>query len=152
MRGIRIPSDISCVYAACAIYGILFHDAFARSKDVVELCTTSTDKRFARARNARLIISNEVPDMATNDVIPYCIWYPDIASEETYRSLARQNPDMIYSVGRACAVAGYDKLYHELNILPEVSIAEEARDNVANSGSKAIHYHSEPAGMLRYPR
>ncbi|OIW32666.1 hypothetical protein CONLIGDRAFT_660508 [Coniochaeta ligniaria NRRL 30616] len=139
MRGIRIPSDISCIYPAYAVYGIRHHDTFARSKDVV-------DKKFARARNARLIMSNEIPNMATNDVKPYCIWYPDIASEETYRSLAKQYPDMIYAVGRACALAGYDKLYHELGILPEVSIAEEARDNAAKSGSKAIfdHIMSQP--------
>lgn len=36
---------------------------------------------------------------------------------------------MIYQVGRACAVAGYTDLYHELPmILPEVHIAEEARE------------------------
>lgn len=32
-------------------------------------------------------------------------------------------------VGRACAVAGYVNLYKELVLLPDVHIAEEARDN-----------------------
>ncbi|KAF4843337.1 hypothetical protein CGCSCA4_v008134 [Colletotrichum siamense] len=36
---------------------------------------------------------------------------------------------MRYHVGRACAVAGYKTLYDELDLLPDVSIAEEARDN-----------------------
>ncbi|KAB5575734.1 hypothetical protein GE09DRAFT_602608 [Coniochaeta sp. 2T2.1] len=93
-------------------------------------------------------MSNEVPDMsASDDVKPYCIWYPEVASEDTYRRLVKTYPDMVYTVGRACAVAGYDKLYQELNILPEVSIAEEARDNAsAKAGSKAIfdHIMSQP--------
>ncbi|KAK1847220.1 hypothetical protein CCHR01_10137 [Colletotrichum chrysophilum] len=36
---------------------------------------------------------------------------------------------MRYNVGRACAAAGYKALYDELDLLPDVSIAEEARDN-----------------------
>jgi hypothetical protein len=35
---------------------------------------------------------------------------------------------MAYQVGRACAVAGYVDLYEKLDILPEVHIAEEARE------------------------
>ncbi|KAK1855664.1 hypothetical protein CCHR01_01678 [Colletotrichum chrysophilum] len=35
---------------------------------------------------------------------------------------------MRYQVGRACAVADYNKLYDELQLLPDVSIAEEAED------------------------
>ncbi|KAL0941438.1 uncharacterized protein CTRU02_204201 [Colletotrichum truncatum] len=35
---------------------------------------------------------------------------------------------MRYQVGRACAAAGYDILYFELDLLPDVSIAKEARD------------------------
>lgn len=47
----------------------------------------------------------------------------------TYRELARRYPKMRHEVGRACAVAGYTDLYLELQLLPDVSIAEEARDN-----------------------
>lgn len=65
---------------------------------------------------------------------PYCIWHPEVASEATYRELARRYRQMVYQVGRACAVAGYTDLYLALDILPEVHIAEEARE----SGSKAI--------------
>jgi hypothetical protein len=87
-------------------------------------------------------MSNEVPNKASDDVKPYCIWYPEVASEDTYRRLVKAYPGMIYTVGRDCAVAGYFELYHELNMRPEVSIAEEARDNAsANEGSKAIFDH-----------
>jgi hypothetical protein len=100
MRGIRIPSDLSSFYPSCVVYGIRHHDTLARSKEVEELCATSSMKQFARARNARLIMSNDIPNMPIDDVRPYCIWYPDVASENTYRNLARQYPDMIYSVGQ----------------------------------------------------
>ncbi|KAK2767334.1 hypothetical protein CKAH01_15228 [Colletotrichum kahawae] len=49
--------------------------------------------------------------------------------EETYRELSRQYPRMRYQVGKACAVAGYNRLYDELQLLPDISIAEEAEDN-----------------------
>lgn len=149
MRGIRLPPDIASRGFAvpCVVYGIRHHETFAVSKEVEELCATSHDRAFARARNARLIMSNEVPDMESDDFKPYCIWYPEVALEDTYRKLAKAYPDMAYTVGRACAVAGYNTLYHELNILPEVSIAEEASDNaVVKPGSKAIfdHIMSQP--------
>ena len=51
---------------------------------------------------------------------------------------------MKYQVGRACAVAGYLDLYYELELLPEVHIAEEARDN----GQSAIF----DAAMNHYTR
>ncbi|KAJ5494690.1 hypothetical protein N7463_010777 [Penicillium fimorum] len=65
---------------------------------------------------------------------PYCIWHPDTASEATYRELAKRYPHMKYLVGRACAVAGCTYLFHELDLLPECHIAEEAR----KSGHMAI--------------
>ncbi|KAK1985396.1 hypothetical protein LZ30DRAFT_747205 [Colletotrichum cereale] len=108
--------------------GIRHHDSFARSPEVTRFCSERGD-RFTRARNARLIMSNTIPEMPLETVKPYCIWYPDVATEDTYRSLARRYPDMRYHVGRACAVAGYKTLYDELDLLPDVSIAEEARDN-----------------------
>lgn len=45
---------------------------------------------------------------------------------------------MRYQVGRACAAAGYADLYAELNILPDVSIAEEARES-GTDGSRTIY-------------
>ncbi|KAK3334265.1 hypothetical protein B0H65DRAFT_481933 [Neurospora tetraspora] len=134
IRGERLPSCFTRGLDLCTIHGIRHNDAFARSEAVVKLCETSADKRYARARNARLIMSNEVPDMATDDVKPYCFWHPDTAREETYRRLAKRYPDMAYTVGRACAVAGYDGLYHELDILP-------IDNSAAKAGSKAIFEH-----------
>lgn len=51
-------------------------------------------------------------------------------------------PDMIYHAARSCAVAGYFDLYLELQVLPEVHVAVEARDaSLArkNKGSEAIY-------------
>ncbi|EXM00967.1 hypothetical protein FOIG_07822 [Fusarium odoratissimum NRRL 54006] len=57
-----------------------------------------------------------------------------MATEDTYRSLASKFPGMRYQVGRACAAAGYHVLYQELDLLPEVSIAEEARESETDGG------------------
>jgi hypothetical protein len=67
--------------------------------------------------------------MSDLEDFPYCIWYPEVPTEETCRKLVDQHPQLRYLVGRACAVAGYTKLYQELNLLPEIHIAEEASDN-----------------------
>lgn len=80
------------------------------------------------------------PDMGNDHVQPYCIWYPDLATEDTYRSLASRYPRMRYQIGRACAVAGYLALYEELGLLPDVSICEEAREGLSE-GSRAIYNH-----------
>lgn len=69
--------------------------------------------------------------MAGHYEMPYCIWHPDVASEETNCQLAARYPEMRYQVGRACAVANHVGLYKELDLLPDVHIAEEARDNNA---------------------
>ncbi|KAF4429374.1 hypothetical protein F53441_14018 [Fusarium austroafricanum] len=41
---------------------------------------------------------------------------------------------MRYQVGRACAAAGYHALYQELDLLPQVSIAEEVRESETDGG------------------
>ncbi|KAF9870334.1 hypothetical protein CkaCkLH20_12181 [Colletotrichum karsti] len=109
------------------VHGIRHSKGFAMSSEVTNVCSKSD--RYARARNARLIMSNIVPDMTSQAVKPYCIWYPDVATEDTYREPVRRYPEMRYQAGRACAVAGYKKLYDELDLLPDISIAEDARDN-----------------------
>jgi hypothetical protein len=78
--------------------------------------------------------------MDSLDERPYCIWYPGLATEDTYRELARRYPSMRYQVGRACAVGGFQLLYLELDLLPDVSIAEEARE-AKTEGSAAIFQH-----------
>ncbi|KAI0004662.1 hypothetical protein F4779DRAFT_599573 [Xylariaceae sp. FL0662B] len=133
IRGESVPRDISNPLArASLIRGIRLHYAFATSDIVTELSTASA--HIARARNARLIMSNEVPDAMAQDEQPYCIWYPDFASEETYRKLAQRYPQTRYQVGRACAAAGYHVLYEELDLLPDVTVAEEARESAAAGG------------------
>ncbi|PSK46168.1 hypothetical protein B9Z65_5136 [Elsinoe australis] len=67
--------------------------------------------------------------MASHEECAYCIWHPETATEETYRRLARKYPQLRYQVGRACAIAGYKKLYSELDLLSDISIAEEARES-----------------------
>ncbi|KAG9499028.1 hypothetical protein J7337_009839 [Fusarium musae] len=88
----------------------------------------------ARARNARRIMSNDIPERMTAEEQPYCIWHPDMATEDAYRSMASGFPDMRYQVGRACAAAGCHALYQELDLLPEVSIAEEGRESETDGG------------------
>jgi hypothetical protein len=78
--------------------------------------------------------------MSSPDEMPYCVWYPGLATEDTYRELTHRYPALRYQVGRACAVAGYTALYFELDLLPDVSIAEEARES-GNDGSTAIFEH-----------
>jgi hypothetical protein len=125
MNGEKLPSTLQSLPARLGvIYGMRHHDGFGS-----ELYGLPDYPDFTRALNARSIMSNIIPDMVEPQEFPYCIWHPDIASEDTYRSLARRYPQIRYQVGRACAVAGYTDLYHELDLLPEVSIAEEARDS-----------------------
>lgn len=110
----------------CIVRGIRHHLDFAQGEAnaLKELLPI-----FTKAINARLIMSNQVPDMQTTEDMPYCIWHPDVPSEDTLRKLAERYPDFQYQVGRACAIAGYTDLYKSLQILPEAAIAEEARES-----------------------
>lgn len=108
----------------CVIRGIRYHPGFVQELHGIR-------DEFTRAINARRIMSNIILDINQDkpEEVPYCIWHPEVASEDTYRKLVRQYPQMAYHVGRACAVAGYTHLYKELDILPDVHIAEEARES-----------------------
>lgn len=129
LRGLSIPPTLGPEIARlCVIRGIRYHDGFAS-----ELNGTSIE--YTRALNARAIMSNRIPSMTDPATeCAYCIWHPQVAKENTYRILASRYPALKYQIGRACAVAGYTDLYRELLLLPEISIAEEARD----SGSMVI--------------
>ncbi|KAK4184080.1 hypothetical protein QBC35DRAFT_67939 [Podospora australis] len=97
--------------------------------------------RLLRRTNARLItLSDQIPTMSLEEERPYCIWFPGLANESTYRELFHRYPEMKYQIGRACAVGGFVDLYHELDLLPEVSIAEEARES-SSPESDAIYQH-----------
>lgn len=65
---------------------------------------------------------------------PYCIWYPAFASEETYCQVAKRFPSMRYQVGRVWSPAGLVSLCTELELLPDGSIAEEAREGWTEGG------------------
>ncbi|KAF4964637.1 hypothetical protein FSARC_7463 [Fusarium sarcochroum] len=133
IRGDAVPrllDDRDC--RAALIRGIRLHYHFAMSEAVERL--SSSMPTVARARNARRIMSNDVPERMEASEQPYCIWYTNIATEDTYRSLASKFPDMRYQVGRACAAAGYHALFRDLDLLPEVSIAEEARESETDGG------------------
>ncbi|KAF5230010.1 hypothetical protein FANTH_14021 [Fusarium anthophilum] len=117
---------------AALIRGIRLHYHLAMIEPVRRL--SSSMPQVARARNARRIMSNDIPQRMMTEEQPYCIWHPDMATEDTYRPLASKFPDMRYQVGRACASAGYHVLYPELDLLPEVSIAEEARESETDGG------------------
>jgi hypothetical protein len=87
-------------------------------------------------------MSGVVPEINDSSEVPYCIWYPEPPPQETLRNLVKRYPNMIYHAARACAVAGYFDLYSELQVLPEVHVAAEARDaSLArkNKGSEAIY-------------
>ncbi|KAM0324453.1 hypothetical protein ACHAQA_008235 [Verticillium albo-atrum] len=124
------------------VAGIRRHVGLARLPQLADLCAHDGGQNvFARARNARLIMSGEIPtrDMMAEGCLPYCIWHPDVAPEDTYRALAAKYPELKYHVGRACAVGGYMDLYRELDLLPDTSIAEEARENGDMPGAQEIY-------------
>jgi len=154
LRGETLPENLgNRVVQLCLVSGIRQHASFARLAEVTDLCRTAGQEMFARARNARLIMSDEMPGpelMGDKTSYPYCIWYPDVASEDTYRKVAAAYPDIRYQVGRACAVAGYAQLYRELDLLPDPCIAEEAREaGRANEGSRQI-FEQIMAAPVRY--
>ncbi|KAB5511589.1 hypothetical protein GE09DRAFT_1270042 [Coniochaeta sp. 2T2.1] len=141
LRSEKVPAaaahlgTLSYAVKLCILHGIRHHHGFG-----MELHNPGPDYScFRRTLNARAVMSDEVPDMdIVNDAssVPYCIWYPDVASEDTYRELSRRYPQTRYQVGRACAVAGYSDLYKELGLLPDITIAEEAQDNFIRSQRK----------------
>jgi len=130
LRGTALPRGLARrVLRLCVIHGIRHHPSFADGAASV-LRSAHERPEFARALNARAIMSGRVPDMDPDgrpQDLPYCIWHPTVPPEATLRHLVARYPAMAYQVGRACAVAGYTALYRELDILPEVAIAEEAR-------------------------
>ncbi|KAI0805669.1 hypothetical protein GGR55DRAFT_654529 [Xylaria sp. FL0064] len=140
-RGEHVPSDrrlrIDFVRASL-IRGIRRDYNFAMRDDVKRLASVFPD--IARARHARMIMSDKIPDFMGKEELPYCIWHPDFAKEDTYRTLASHYSHMEYVVGRACAAAGYDKLYQELRLLPDVSIAEEARESGTDGGNRIYDF------------
>ncbi|KAF5700610.1 hypothetical protein FGLOB1_10671 [Fusarium globosum] len=123
--GQSVPEEFSheLVYE-CLVAGIRHHAGFA-----VEIRGKTVHHSIERAFNARDIMSGRVPEMEKPEDVPYCFWYPDVPGQDILRQLLKDHPTVLmsYQVGRACAVGGYVDLYKELDILPDVSIAEEPR-------------------------
>ncbi|KAJ9615590.1 hypothetical protein H2200_001665 [Cladophialophora chaetospira] len=123
LRGEAVPKALGFESTQlCVVRGILHYPGFGSALHNVT-------PRITRALNARSIMSDIIPDMTAQEDFPYCIWYPQTAREDTYRELVERYPNMKYQVARACGVAGYTDLYQELNVLPDVHVAEESRDN-----------------------
>ncbi|KAL6860700.1 hypothetical protein ACO1O0_004734 [Amphichorda felina] len=146
LRGEKLPGHLGYpLIKLCIIRGILHSASFAEG-EAAPLRGLPEHPEFTRALNARAIMSNRIPDMDPTErpeELPYCIWYPTIASEDTYRQLSKKCPQMRYQVARACAVAGYTDLYLKLeDVLPEVAVAEEAR--AAGSTSIFNHIMAQP--------
>lgn len=133
LQGQLLPSSLGRLATQYAVVrGIRHYPSFASGPAAI---LRGVLPLFTRALNARAIMSDKIPDMTTDDEFPYCIWHPDLPSKETLEALAARYPQMRYQVGRVCAIAGHTDLYRSLDILPEVAIAEEARE----SGSLEIY-------------
>jgi hypothetical protein len=156
LRGHALPHALgNHLTRLCIVSGLRTHLDFALSPEADELCRTPGQAVFVRARNAGLIMNDQLPDaklLHDKAWHPYCIHYPRVASEDTYRQLATTFPNLRYQVGRACAVAGYSQLYEELDLLPDTCIAEEARESCqgpAAEGAQRI-YEYIMAAPVRY--
>ncbi|KUL84312.1 hypothetical protein ZTR_07524 [Talaromyces verruculosus] len=137
LRGTAVPVALGRrVTRLCVIRGIRYHEEFAKHSDLEQLRQHVSE--FSRAMNARAIMSNQIPSMPEARDRPYCIWHPQVASQAIYRKLWQQYPEMAYQVARACAVANYVELYLEMNLLPDISIAEEARASGSTEIFEAI--------------
>ncbi|KAJ6188658.1 hypothetical protein N7519_003566 [Penicillium mononematosum] len=137
IRGQKIPGALGLkVQRFAVIRGIRHHDGFAH-----ELRGVAPE--FTRALNARAIMSGVIPEINDSPEIPYCIWYPEPPSQETLRNLVKRYPNMIYHAARSCAVAGYFDLYSELQVLPEVHVAAEARDASLARKNKGVDNSSK---------
>ncbi|KAL5362441.1 hypothetical protein BJX96DRAFT_153939 [Aspergillus floccosus] len=153
IRGERVPAVIGKLGRLCVVRGVRHHDGFAQ-----ELYGNPEYPEITRALNARAIMSNRIPEMNDPEHFPYCFWHPDVPEEQILRRLLEKYPGnqlLRYQVGRACAAGGYTTLYHELGLLPDVAIAEEARDNAVSGGAifeAIIHEPIRYACMHDYQR
>ena len=102
----------------CILRGIYKNLSFAY------WCKDNIEKEFIQEAVSSKLIMNDDLSFVRGDI--YCIWYPQIASEETYEKLVKMREDLKYGVARACAIAGYTDLYRSLNVLPEIHVLHEA--------------------------
>jgi hypothetical protein len=141
IKGISVPANLDSDTARYAdIWGIRCSYELAINNAVEKLC--ASDPQSARARNARPIMSDEIPpqDYLKNpEYLPYCIWYPDIASEETYRTISHHIASITCATPPDCAATGYINLY-ESWIFYQMCQSRKKRGRVTLGGDKFINF------------
>lgn len=128
----------------CIIHGI-YH-----SKEFALWCKDNLFEReysIPQAVSSRMIMDDDL-SFVHEDI--YCIWYPKLASEETYRQLYRMNKSFAYQIARACAVGNYVELIKELNIKPEMSVLFEAYNCKSIEVYEYMHNKALESGIITY--
>lgn len=128
------------VYINCVVHGVYHDYSFALWCD--DIASLSSNAIIKAAINACRIMND---DLNIDGPLPYCIWYPRLASQHTYRTLYSLHPHMKYSIARACVIANYVELYDEMNLLPEVNIMLEAYD-----ANNMYMYNSIMSSCVKY--
>lgn len=81
LRGKALPKSLGRrIMRLCVINGIRYHEEFAGYPDLEEIRQWVPE--ISRALNARAIMSNRIPTMPEARDRPYCIWHPQVASQE----------------------------------------------------------------------
>lgn len=73
--------------------------------------------------SSRFIMSNDLSYVRPD---ARCIWYPEQATEQTYRELYNMNAGFSHQIAKACIIAGYNTLLVSMNIRVTTSLIMEA--------------------------
>ncbi|KAJ5256936.1 hypothetical protein N7478_013040 [Penicillium angulare] len=115
----------------CLVRGIYNNTIFAK------WCSIQTEQRFQSyqiqaAISARFIMNGDIsritPDTPETN-LPYCIWYPSIPERSVLKALFHRQPKMKLSIARACIMADYREIYDLLDVNPDTTLMEVARDS-----------------------
>jgi hypothetical protein len=115
-RPVLIEGEIECLVRG--IYYFPMSAKWCSLQDVPRMGSPRSKARIKAAIHARIIMSHEIYHITTDtpeNEIPYCIWYPQVATADTYIDLARRRPSMKLQAARACIVADYQTAYRELD-------------------------------------
>lgn len=125
-RSVEIETEMNCM-----IRGIYHNTAFTK------WCCLLPDSDpvakyllVQRAIAARFIMNNDISRVCERSQnLPYVVWYPTLASENTYRELARRCPKIKTAVLRASIFGNYQSLFDDLvnEMSPDCGLMEEAR-------------------------
>lgn len=113
----KVQSDtVSSMERTCIRRGCYFYLEFARwCKDNMPV----ENDYIQSAVSAKLIMNND-SSYVRNDV--YCIWFPELPSEETCQYLYEYHPQLKYQIARVCVLAKYNKLYKTIDVLTDGSL------------------------------